>query len=275
MAVATLSLTFSVDSGTDWRGTYTVNGKVNATDLDCYFDGGKCNIAPESGQIVAHQYGEIAKGASSCCPYHQISDVKNSDQLCAYYCNRTPGHEEFAYRFLEINPNDYFRTYPLITNRVTTASSGQCFTYHIDPDSGQLVDDPNGDKAATKWAYSNGTVNGSITIPTEYSGFDSTIYIYPGKQAPIAETATSCGPRCMMLWAYKAKSSLTPDEFEPQIAINCLITVSMVSNVTHDASTITDGTAKLAASAIALQGRHVNKPNNTRIWTQYSYYPYG
>ena len=56
--------------------------------------------------------------------------------------------------------------------------------------------------------YSNGTVNGSIIIPTEYSGLDSTTYIYPGTQIPQNESEHGCGPRCMWMWAWKSQSTL-------------------------------------------------------------------
>lgn len=163
-AVAIIGLTYPVDGGTNWQGTYTQPGIVDASGLTCYADNNKCPTQPEVEQIVAHTYGELASGAP-CCLYSDISEAINSDANCPIFCNRTPDHEEYAYRFPESNPMDVARTYPLITNRMSTASSGECIQYDIDPKSGQKVADPDGDLAAAKWAYSNGTVNGSINIP--------------------------------------------------------------------------------------------------------------
>ena len=262
-----------MDSGTDYRGVYTQPGTVNASDLRCYYDNNACSEEPEVPQIVAHTYGEISQ-SDQCCQYQELSDVLSSDRSCAYYCNRTPGQEEFAYRFVEINPEDHFGTYSLFTNRVVTASYDQCYQYDVNQTSGQKVDDANGDLAAYNWSYSNGTVSGNITIPTEYSALDSTTYIYRGVEVPQNETENACGPRCMWMWAWRAKGSLPRDIDQPQTVFQCPITISYVSNSTLESQTISNGLAKLAAASIGLQGRYVNQPNG-RIWTQYQLYPYG
>ncbi|KAK0509699.1 hypothetical protein JMJ35_008093 [Cladonia borealis] len=255
-AVAVIGLSYSVDSGTDYRGVYTQPGTVNASDLSCYYNNNACPVEPEVPQIVAHTYGDISQ-SDRCCQYKELSDVLNSDKNCAYYCNRTPGQEEFAYRFTETNPEDFSRTYPLFTNRVVTASYDQCYQYDVNQTSGKKVDDDNGDRAAYNWSYSNGTISGNITIPTEYSAIDSTTYIYRGLEVPQNETENACGP-----------------QYQPQTVFQCPITISSVSNTTLESQTISNGMAKLAAASIGLQGRSVNQANG-RIWTQYQLYPYG
>jgi hypothetical protein len=54
----------------------------------------------------------------------------------------------------------------------------------------------------------------------------------------------------------------------------CPITISPVSNTTTDAQTISDSIARLAASAIGLQGRSALADGN-EFWTQFQFYPYG
>lgn len=269
-----IGLSYSVDSGTDYHAVYTQPGTVNASDLSCYNkrDSG-CPVAPEVPQIVAHTYGEIAQ-SDQCCGYNELSDVLSSDKNCAYYCNRTPGQEEFAYRFRETNPGDHARTYPLFTNRIVTASYGECYQYNVNLTSAVKVDDANGDLAAYNWSYSNGTVSGNITIPTEYSADDSTTYIYRGIKIPQLEIEGACGPRCMWMWAWRAASTLRSDPDQPRMVFRCPITISSVSNTTLESQTISDEMAKLAAASIGLQGRYVNQ-GNRKTWTQYQLYPFG
>lgn len=272
-AVAMIGLMYSADSGTNYKGTYFTPGTVNASGLTCYADNNACPIQPEVQQIVAHTYGEMAQG-NILCAYNDISEVITSIANCLFYYHLAPNNQQYAYRFSELNPQDTARIYPRFTNRIITASSGECYNYTIDTTSGQKVDDLNGDLAAYNWSYSNGTVNGSITIPTLYSAFDSTTYIYRGTKIPQNETESSCGPRCMWMWAFKAFSSLTADHNQPMAVYQCPISISPVSNVTEDSQIVSDGMAKLAAASIALQGRYVNVANG-QIWTQYQMYPWG
>ncbi|KAK4693886.1 hypothetical protein P7C71_g3588, partial [Lecanoromycetidae sp. Uapishka_2] len=247
---------------------------VNASDLTCYAVNGECPTQRDVEQITAHSYGEMAQ-SFPCRTYKDISEVINSDANPLYWCNQNPDHQEFAYRFQEINPVDPDRVYPRITNRIITAASGQCYQYDIDPNSGRKVNDLNGDLAAWNWSYSNGTVNGNVTIPTLYSADDSTTYIYRGIEIPQNETEYACGPRCMWMWAFKAHSTLPADSLNQPVAIyQCPITISPVTNVTNSTQEISDGMARVAASSIALQGRYVNVGNDT-IWTQYQLYPWG
>lgn len=224
-------------------------------------------------------YGEIAAGRP-CHNYNNISEVLSSDANPPYWCKEIENQQEYTFRFLEFNPKDQVRVYPSITNRTITASSGQCYQYNIIPRSDQPALDLNGNKAAVTWAYSNGTVNGSVTIPTEMSAFDATTYIYNGTQIPHNETESSCGPRCMWMWAFKAFSTKLHDQGQPMALYKCPITVSNVSDhgkTIDDKHKVSDGMAKLAASAIGLQGRYANPPqlDHKTVWRQYQMYPWG
>ena len=264
-----------MESGIDYHGVYTQPGTVNASDLSCYYDNNMCLGEPEVPQIVAHTYGEIAQ-SDQCCEYKELSDILSLDEKCAYYCNRTPGQEEFAYRFREFNPEDHSKIYPLFTNRVVTASADKCYQYDVDLSSLTKVLDGNGDLAAFNWTYSNGTMSDKITIPTEYSAWDSTTYIYQGPDIPQNETESACGPRCIWMWAFRANSTLPSDRNQPLAVFRCSITISQVTNTTLESQTISDEMAKLAAASIGLQGRYVNKLNGAgKTWTQYQLYPYG
>lgn len=110
-----------------------------------------------------------------------------------------------------------------------------------------------------------------------FIGQDSTTYIYPGTQIPQNETEYSCGARCMRMWALISESTLPDDQGQAMALIRCPITVSSVTNVTHDYRIISDGMAKLAASAIGLQRKSANPPqdNGTTTWRQYRFYPWG
>ncbi|KAL2041509.1 hypothetical protein N7G274_005891 [Stereocaulon virgatum] len=278
-AVAIISLTFTADSGTDWKGTYLRNGNVNATNLTCFFGANGCPIQPEVEQIRAHTHGEIASG-HLCHKYDNISEVLSSDVNPPYWCKETENQQEYTFRFLEYNPHDQRRVYPSITNRTITASSGQCYHYNIIAGSQQPALDLNGDRAAFTWAYSNGTVNGSVNIPTEMSAFDATTYIYNGTNIPRNEIESSCGPRCMWMWAFKALSNIPMDHGQRMALYQCPITVSPVSGngkKVHDKHKVSNDMAKLAASAIGLQGRYANPPqmDYKRVWRQYQLYPWG
>lgn len=220
-------------------------------------------------QTQAHLFGEIASGPP-CRNYNDISEILNGNANPLFWCRQTPDKQEYTYRFTELNPTDHARVYPRLTNRTITASSGICFEYAIDMNSGVPTNDLNGNLAAYNWKYSNGTVNGSITIPTAISAWDSTTYLYNGTQIPQEEVESTCGSRCMWMWAFRAFSSFQADQGQNMAVFQCPITVGPVNNVTRDSQMVGDGMAKLAASAIALQGRNVEKR-----WTQYQLYPWG
>jgi hypothetical protein len=84
----------------------------------------------------------------------------------------------------------------------------------------------------------------------------------------------------MWMWAFKALSTNPFDQGQPMALYQCPITVSPVSDngkEIDDRHKVSDGMAKLAASAIGLQGRYANPPqlNNTRVWKQYQLYTWG
>ena len=85
--------------------------------------------------------------------------------------------------------------YPSFTNRVITASAGECFNYtelnHT------LGPDLYNNAAASKYTFSNSTYNSSISIPISYEGWTATTYIYLGTKLPHLAEVNSCGDRCM------------------------------------------------------------------------------
>ena len=199
-----------------------------------------------------------------------FSEVLTSVANPLTWCKQAENQQESTFRFTEINPVDPVRIYPHLTNRTITASSGTCFKYDIDMNSGVPTKDLNGNLAAVDWKYSNGTMNGSITIPTAMSAYDSTTYVYNGTKIPQEDIESSCGPQCVWMWAFKANSTLAADQGQNMAVYQCPITVGPVKNATQESHMIDDGMAKLAASAIALQGR--NAPGT---WTQYQLFPWG
>ena len=252
-----------MDDGTDWSGTYTSPGNVSAPDLTCYFHQNDCSGGPEVPQGIAHAYGESGVTSNfDCGPYNEIADIQNSKNKYPYYCRRTPRQQEFAYRFSEYNVKDAQGTYPFFTNRTITASAGQCFEY-------PQVNVPLDQDGTWGYEYSNGTFNGSISIPKKTDGFNGTTYIYRGSEIPQDEGELSCGPRCMWMWAHR-----NPGSGENSTFYQCPIVVSSVSNIINDnTQTVSDGMARLAASAIGLQGRYTSI--GTPTWTQYQFFPFG
>ena len=78
--------------------THFTNGRVNASNLASYFNG-KNSLGAEDNQAVAHTYGEVAQGGKQCESYKDIAQVYDSSNDPPYFCCRTPGKQEFAYRF--------------------------------------------------------------------------------------------------------------------------------------------------------------------------------
>ena len=130
-----------MQDGTDWSGTYVRPDQVHATDLRCYYhhlyDAQQyvCDQAPETVQGIVRDYGGSTYASLSygqnCESYNVIGDILKSQNISKYFCRRTPGHREFAYRFLEYNPDDEQRIYPFLTDRVIAASAGPCFNYSV------------------------------------------------------------------------------------------------------------------------------------------------
>ena len=253
-----------MDDGKTYSDTYLTNGTVNASNLTGYFNG-YIPLRAEDNQAVAHIYGEVAPAGKNCEPYKDIEQVYNSSNDPPYFCRRTPGKQEFAYRFKEYNYHDSQRMYPFFTNRVITASSGVCFNYielkHT------LGPDLYNHMAAANYTFSNSTYNSSISIPVSSEGWTATTYIYRGTKPPHLAEVNSCGDRCMWIWAHRAS---VPGN-DTSTFYQCPITISEVSNTTTDLQDVPNSVARVAAASIALQGRWTG-PLENKIWTQYQFY---
>ena len=262
-----------MNDGTNWKGTYTRNGVVNATNLTCYFHPNpdyKCIPQQDFLLGLAHAYGESPsmprKGS-----YDQIDDVVKSTDNYGYFCRNTPG--ECAYRFVEYNPDDHQKTYPLFTNRTITASAGQCSTYW-QTEKATPTNGTSGISDGLRFKIFNGSDHDSIIIPQEFTGVNATTYIYRGVKTPQKATKFSCGDRCIWMWAYVSKDYLDNSTF-----YQCPITISNTSNANNYTHIVPDDVTKLAASSIALEGRlaidNSSIDNSGPIWTQFQFYPSG
>lgn len=258
-----------MQGGTNWNGTYIRPARINASDLSCYYhhlyDDQKyvCDPSPEVVQGIVHAYGEYAFGSLSdsndCVNYTNVEDVLRSGTNPKYYCRRTSGQQEFAYRFLEYNPQDHQRTYPFVTDRVITASAGQCYQYSL------LRREKVAGGISFNFTYTNKTFSDSILIPAQIDNFDGTVYIYRAFNTPQNATIYSCGPRCIWMWAHRTLLGKEPSTF-----YQCPITVNSVQNVLQDAHQVTDDIARLAASSIGLQGGNSDPDLG---WAQFQFYP--
>lgn len=252
----------------DWKGTYTQNGIINAANLQCYYNPHTLEcLSDDAVQGLANSYG-MSPPIFKRGTYDQIQDVVKSTDNYGYFCRNTPG--ECTYRFVEYNPDDQQRIYPLFSNRTITASTGQCFTYW-ESESPKQAMDTTGILDAFEYKITNGSVHDSIVIPGQLGGIDSTTYIYRGIDMPQNTTLFSCGDRCIWMWAHKSEGRGENSTF-----YQCPITISPVSNTNHDTQIVPNGIARLAASSIALQGRWaVNGSSTKPIWTQFRFYPFG
>lgn len=221
---------------------------------------------PELTHSIVHAYGESAYGsltqAKDCAPYSDVADVLHSRKNPVYFCRRAPpGQQEFTHRFLEYNPRDQQQTYPFLTNRSIAVSAGQCNVYSI-------TSVERGSDTNSQWTnYTlNDTSVGDLSIPARIDNFDGTVYIYRDFDIPQNASRWSCGPRCIRMWAHK-----TVYQSEPTTVYQCPITVSPVRNASLYEHGIPDGVARLAASAIGLEG---GKSNSDQGWTQFQFYPY-
>lgn len=265
MAVALISLTYSVGDGTDYRGTFIRDGNVNASDLSCYHRLHSRYCAPPAmGQALARDYGEYAS-SYECGNYTEIAEVLNSDSNHPFYCRNIPHMQKFAYRFNEYNIDDKQKSYPYFSNRTITTWSGDCFTY--DGFNITHLPDVNGNGAGWNISYKNNSFENHISIPKSSLGKNGTTYIYRDINPPPEAKEIACGDRCITMWAYENPES------HPRL-YQCPINVSPVSNATQDAHKIPDGVARLAAASIALQGRWGGRLSN-RSFTQYQFYAYG
>lgn len=269
-SVALINLTYNLNDGTDWNGTYTRDGIVNASNLACYFGNPhkKCPSEPDLIQGRANTYGR-APPISTLGYYDEIQDVYKSRYNYGYYCRRTLG--ECAYRFVEYNPDDQQKTYPILTNRLITASADQCFTY-MPTESPRPAKDTSGDMEALNFTVFNGSVHEQLVIPKQSGGTGATTYIYRGIRTPQEATKVRCGDRCVWMWAHKSGGKDENSTF-----YKCSINISDVTNTNNDTrKNVPNDVARLAASAIALQGRWAKKPDSDeKIWTQFQFYPFG
>lgn len=254
-----------MDDGQTYNDTYFTNGMVNAPNLTSYFNFKP--LGPEFNQAVAHSYGETTQSAGDCGLYEDIAQVYNSMDNPPYFCRRTPGKQEFAYRFKEYNNEDSERRYPALTKRVITASSGVCFNYT--ENNHTLGPDLYNNMAAYNYTFSNSTYTSTISIPISSEGWAATTYIYRGTALPHLAGVNSCGDRCMWIWAHRAS---IPGN-DTSTFYQCPITISEVSNTTTDLQDIPDSVARVAAASIALQGRWAGSENK-KIWTQYQFYAF-
>lgn len=219
-------------------------------------------------QGTAHSFGEQFQDPASCGPYDGIATILNSKYDPPYFCRRTPGQQEFAYRFKEYNPDDKEKIYPYFTNRIITVSSGTCLEYNV-PNSEKTMTPQCIGLPGTKYVFHNATYKSTFCVPISSDGWASTIYIYYGTKTPALDEDYSCGSRCKWIWAFR---SLVQSVEVPGTLFQCPITVSEVSNARGDEQKIPDAVARVAAASIALQGRWMGTVEN-KIWQQYQFNP--
>lgn len=261
-----------MQDGTDWNGTYIRPGQVNASDLSCYYhhtyDTHKytCEHSSESLHGIVHNYGASAFDSlsygSDCVNYTDVEDILRSRSNPKYFCRRSPGQQEFAYRFLEYNPHDSQRTYPYLTDRVITVSAGQCYQYSLS------VVEPTGENLVN-YTFTNKTFSGSIQIPSQIRSFDGTVYIYRSLEPPETTTEWRCNSRCIWMWAHKTQTNSDNSTF-----YQCPVTFNVVQSASQDElqveHQVPDNIARLAASSIGLQGGNSDPDKG---WTQFQFYP--
>ena len=259
-----------MDDGNNYNDIYLSHGTVNASKLDCYtnvFSTGKCDGNDDETLALAHSYGDLAR-AYDCGSYNSTSDVVKSKTDYRYFCKRDQGAQEFTYRFNEYNPHDFQRAYPHFTDRTISASSGPCSNWTmigepIPQDDGILL---------YNFGDSDGKYVGNITIPDALGGFDDTTYIYRDLELPWNASTYTCGPRCLKIWAHKARGYTENSTF-----YECPITVGNATNTNGDSTlAISDAQARLAAAAIAITGRPSGlDKNGQNTWEQYTLYSFG
>lgn len=276
MAAALISITYTIDDGQDYTGTYLRHGDVAVRDLRCYLDAGAtdCPYYVIQDQL-AHAYGEVTQGPDGalnleCGYFSNLDDVINSKYDYPYYCRRNTTVQEFAYRFKEYNPDDRRKTYPRFTERVISASSGRCTEYsEVGSRETTFGEKFPNSISALNYTYTDGQRNGTIVIPTSALGNEGTTYIYRGPAPPANATTYGAGPRGIVMWVYR-----NPGEFEETRFFECPVTVEVVTNVRNPAHNISDATARKAAASIALQGQFHNTGDD-RDFTQFQWYANG
>lgn len=267
--IAMLSLNYSMDSGTDSKGIYTIDGTVKVARLDCYVAKGACATVPAVQMTTAHTYGELIRDQDPC-QYTNDADIKNADQSCFYFQNNITG--EYAYRYSEYNPSDPSLSYPYATNRNIRASSSQCYQYNIDWKNSPVVSGTDGDNDIRVFAFSNKTYSAHLPIPRSAGAYNGTTFVYNGTLAPQDAPFQSCGRRCVIIYALRLNSR---GDGRLSNIYSCHVTVSEVFNATEDWHQLADGNAVLAGASIALTGRSTRPPKDVTHWQQYQLYNWG
>ena len=264
MLNALISLEVSIDDGNDYTTTYKRPGNVSVSDLSCYDRDGSCPVLV-TRHTLAHSYGETIR-SYQCSNYSEIADVASSESDIRYFC-RNDGLG-FAYQFKEFNPMDRHKAYPYFTNRTIEASSGVCYEYD---QAGEGVPDMIGDISARNFTYKNedGSINGSLSIPTANLGQEGTTYIYRGHNPPETDSLIACGPRCLWMWAYRDSGGNKTRKF-----YQCSVTMSIVTNASQESHQVPDSVAREAVASIALEGEYQGNASNPD-YTQYQFYPRG
>lgn len=270
-----MTLTYDFEAGSNYKGTYRTTDTVNAPDLSCYFHNRTCPIprgaddlsAEETKQGLAHNHGQSSM-SSDCGLYFdskfETSKVYKDKDKYQYYCNRNLGQQQFAYRFLEFNPKDKERTYPWLTDRVITTSSGKCTVYNE-------TDSERGDRQQKyNITSTDGSETDTIDIPFAVEQMRATTWIYRGKLEPAKAKDQQCGRRCINVWAHRNAGMGEPSTF-----YKCPITVGEVSNAKNDAQKVPDDIAYLAGASIAVNGRARIANVKQLDWTQYQFSPFG
>lgn len=264
MAVALTSLTFSVEDGRDYNGTYRQLGQVQVVDLSCYHLGFNSTGCPEqvTMQSRAHAYGQMSL-AAEVGNYTDTSDIYRSKNNYWLYQRTTKGiqdHQQYAFRFNEYNMMDKQQLYPSFTNRTFTVESFDCSRYkevHVD------------NTEPLSYSSDDGKINGNIAVPVEFLGRKGTTYIYRGHNAPESAPKFSCGDRCLKMWAYQNPQS------GPGFFYECSVSISAVSNVYDSTHEIPNNMTKIAAAAIALQGQYKGSATDTPNFEAFTFHAVG
>ncbi|KAL6716142.1 hypothetical protein ACLMJK_005708 [Lecanora helva] len=267
VSVATISLAYSMDLGSNASQITTTSGPVNAS----YLDYRHYNLSSDALQGLIHAYGEITP-SWNVCGYTKDEDIMKADQSCNYFANSNNDSQEYAYSFFEYSPADSTSAYPYRTNRIVKASLGRCYQYeNLDITT---VDSPDGKDATWSYSFHNDTYKGNIEIPRPLAAYGATTFVWNGTDVPQNETdpAQVCGPRCVMLYAFQAA---IPGTNRGNSIFQCPVTVDTVSEAKQVEHNISDENARLMAASIALSGRATSPTGKGLDWQQYQLYVSG
>ena len=253
-------MTYDFNSGWDYKHTYVTPGTVIAPNLGCYVHNQACSKQEATRQGLAHSYGQLTLG-SNCGTYTDIAEVLTSRDKYDYWCRRVPtDQQQFAYWFLEFNPDDTQQAYPWLSDRIITATPGKCLIY----DEVKFIEGPS--RRIYTYKSLNDSDDGTIEIPYALEIPSATAYIYRGFHEPSNADQQRCGSRCMWMWAHRNISGKEGSRF-----YKCPITISDVTNTNNDAQKFPDDLAYLAAASIGVNGRS----DGTENWTQFQFSRFG